>query len=275
MENSSHQSKILLQIQSLFNNTSSSTIEKTSNEIPYDFLPRRLLDLILAMAVLNICVACIDTADAIFFAFFNQKEQYDKKHQSLFMKVGNWAMLRFYKNYSIPSLTGVIKKLTQQYVGPFQINKRVRFLVYRLKIRDDQRIYPVFLITQLELASKPSNNLFWHSHLYHLLAMFVDVDTNSFKSFEINRLLNKQTIKQDKCLTIEYLVCQTGYGSEQDKKYNVKDLNNLNELVANTSKASFNKGVELFFCQRRSCYGFTPFTSNYLFSSVLFTCYKS
>lgn len=106
------QPKVLLWIQSLLNNIFSSIIKKTPNEIAYDFSPR-LLDLILAMAVSNTCVACINTANGILFTLFNQKKHYNRKHKLVFIKVGNWAILRFYKDYSIPSLARVTKKLNQ------------------------------------------------------------------------------------------------------------------------------------------------------------------
>lgn len=111
--------KVLPQIQFLLNNTSFSTIRKTTNEINYDFSPRRLFDLILAIIVLNTCVASINAANAISFALFNQKKHYNRKHQLLFIKVGVWAMLKLYKGYLIPLLTEIIKKLIQQYVDPF------------------------------------------------------------------------------------------------------------------------------------------------------------
>lgn len=97
-------------------------------------------------------------------------------------------------------------------MGPFQIKKRVRRLAYRLEIPDDWRIHSIFSVAQLELALKPSDNPFWHPHLHDPPTVFVDGDINSFKSFEIDRLLNKQTIKRSKGLIVEYLVCWTGYG---------------------------------------------------------------
>lgn len=80
------------------------------------------------MAMLNIFIASTNAADAILYALLNQKEYYDKKHQTLFMKIGNWAMLRLHKSYLIPFLAGVTKKLTQPYVGPFRIKQRIRRL---------------------------------------------------------------------------------------------------------------------------------------------------
>lgn len=152
------------------------------------------------------------------------------------MKVGDWAILWLHKSYLILFSTKVTKKLTQQYVGPFQIKKSVERLAYRFKIPDNWQIYLVFLVVQLELALKPFSNLFWQLHPHHLFAVFIDGDTNSPKSFENNRLLNKRTIKRGKGLTVQYLVCWTGYGSEWDRWYNVKNLDNAAELVRKYKK---------------------------------------
>ena len=206
IEDSSYWPKVLPQIQSLLNNTSSSTTGKTPNEIAYGFSPRRPLDLILVLDVPNTCVAHTDAANAISFALLNQKEHYNRKYQPLLMKVGDWAMLRLHKGYSIPSSAGVTKKLTQQYIDPFRIKERVRRLAYRLEIPSDWRIHPVFSVAQLELAPEPSIDSFRRPHPHHPTAVFVDGDTDSLKSFEIDRLLNKRTIKRGRGLTIEYLV---------------------------------------------------------------------
>lgn len=73
----------------------------------------------LATTLPKIYVARIEAADAISFALTNYKEHYDKDHQLLFMKVGDWVMIKLYKGYIIPLSIGVMKKLTEQYVGPF------------------------------------------------------------------------------------------------------------------------------------------------------------
>ena len=62
-------------------------------------------------------------------------------------------------------------------------------------------------------------------------SVFVEGDTNRQKSFEIDRLLNRRTVKKGKGLAIKYLVRWTGYGPEWDRWYNVKDLDNAADLV--------------------------------------------
>ncbi len=125
MDDPSRWPEILLRIQSLLNNTSSSTIGKTLNEVAYRFSPRKPLDLCLAATFPNTYVARTGAADAISFTLTNHKEHYDKSHQPLFMKVGDWAMIKLHKGYSILSSVGVTKKLTQQYVGLFRIIEKV------------------------------------------------------------------------------------------------------------------------------------------------------
>lgn len=85
---------------------------KIPNKIIYGFLPRRPLDLISLSFLPKTYITQANAVDVISFTFANQKAYYDRKHQTFFMKVGNWAMLKLYKDYSILSLTGVIKKLT-------------------------------------------------------------------------------------------------------------------------------------------------------------------
>ena len=165
MDDSSRWPEVLHRIQSLLNNTSSSTTGKTPNEVAYRFSPRRPLDLCSTTALPDTYVARTAAADAILFALANQKVHYDRSHQPLFMKVGDWAMLKLHKGYSIPSSVGITKKLTQQYVGPFQIIERIGRLAYKLEVMSDWKIYPVFSIAQLEPTPAPSKDLFHRPRL--------------------------------------------------------------------------------------------------------------
>lgn len=231
LEDPSQWPKVLSRIQSILNNTSSSTTGKTPNEIAYGFSPWRPLDLPAFSPIPDTYVARTDAADAISFALANQKAHYDRKHQPMFMKVGDWAMLRLHKGYSIPFSAGVTKKLTQQYVGPFQVQERVGRLAYRLDVPSDWRIHPVFSLAQLEPAPAPTQDPFHCPRPHMPPAVFVDGDTDALRSYEMDRLLNKRTIKKGRGHAVEYLVCWTGYGLEWDRWYNVKDVDNAADLV--------------------------------------------
>lgn len=47
------------------------------------------------------------------------------------MNVGDWAMLKLYKEYFILSFIGVTKKLTKVYINPFYILEKVGWLIYK------------------------------------------------------------------------------------------------------------------------------------------------
>ena len=206
--------EVLPRIQSLLNNTSSSTTRKTPNEIAYRFSPRRPLDLFSSTTLPDTYVARTAAADAILFALANHKDHYYRSHQPLFIKVGDWAMLKLHKGYSIHSSVGVTKKLTQQYVGPFRILEKIVRPAYKLEVSNEWRIHPVFSVAQLKPAPAPSKDPFHRPRPQQPPSVFVEGDTDHQKSFEVDRLLNRRTVKKGKGLAIKYLVRWTGYGPE-------------------------------------------------------------
>ena len=115
-------------------------------------------------------------------------------------------MLKLHKGYSIPSSVGVTRKLTQQYVGPFRILEKVSRLAYKLDVPNDWRIHPVFSVAQIEPAPDLSKDPFYRPRPQQPPSVFVEGDTDHHKSFEIDRLLNKRTVRKGKGLAIEYLV---------------------------------------------------------------------
>lgn len=146
IENAPRWPEVLPRIQSLLNNTSSSTTGKTPNKIIYRFSSRRLLDLCSTITLPNTYVACIRVTNTISFILANHKEYYNRSHHPLFMKIGDWAMLKLHKSYSILFFVGVTNKQTQPYVSPFQIVKKVGQLAYKFKVPSNWKIYPVFSI---------------------------------------------------------------------------------------------------------------------------------
>lgn len=112
LEDSTRWSEVLSQIQSILNNISSFTTGKTLNKVAYGFTPRRPLNLLNALPLLQPLATRAEASEAIFFAISNQKATYNQKHQPLFIKVGDWALLWLYKGYLIPAIARVTKKLT-------------------------------------------------------------------------------------------------------------------------------------------------------------------
>ena len=75
-------------------------------------------------------MAQIEAKDAVLFAQINYKHHYDWFHQPMNLKVNDFALLCLHKRYSIPSTLAIIKKLTQQYMGHFQVLERIKKLAY-------------------------------------------------------------------------------------------------------------------------------------------------
>ena len=65
----------------------------------------------------------------------------------------------------------------------------------------------------------------------HPDTVIVDGDTDNWKSYEIERLIDKRLRKYGRKTIIEYLVRWKGYGSEFDQWYGIDLLDNAAELV--------------------------------------------
>lgn len=167
--------EMLPYIQSILNHTSSSTINKTLNEIVYGFFLCKPLDLLSDPLFSNTFQACTDVTNAISFALVNQKAHYNFKHKFLFIKIENYTILRLHKGYTIPFFTGVTKKLTQQYVSLFYVFRKVGWFAYKLDVPLDWRMHPVFLVAQLQSAPSSTNDLFYCPRLYIQPVVFVVV----------------------------------------------------------------------------------------------------
>ena len=177
-------------------------------------------------------IARVEAADAISFAQMHQKFHYDRKHQPMYFKKGDKVLLRLHKGYSIPQPADATKadKLEQRYVGPFDVVAKVDKQAYRLDIPGHWRVHPVFSVAQLEpwpagkdpfdrpLPDQPDS-------------VFVEGDTDEYKSYEIDRLLNKRVRRRGKGYSTDYLLRWQGYGPEHDQWYNVKHLEDAPRLI--------------------------------------------
>lgn len=54
----------------------------------------------------------------------------------MYLGKGEWVYLRLHKGYSIPATEVLWVKLSQQYVGPFEVLEKMGKLAYRLAIPD-------------------------------------------------------------------------------------------------------------------------------------------
>lgn len=73
-------SEILLQIQLIFNNTSSSITSKIPNEVAYNFTSCPFLDLLGTFLLSHLLVVRAKAFNTIYFAIFNQKASYNQNY---------------------------------------------------------------------------------------------------------------------------------------------------------------------------------------------------
>ena len=193
----------LPRIQAILNSSASSG--RIPNEVAYGFTPNRPLDLLNKLPPeVDHIRARVTAKDAIDFAQMSNKFHYDRKHQPMYLKVGDWALLRLHKGYKIPSTLGVTKKLAQQYVGPFRVLERMGKLAYKLEVPEDWLVYPVFTIAQLEPCPPPEEDPFQRPRPQYISPVSTNKDGSG--NYEILRLLNKRSIKRGRGLTTQYLV---------------------------------------------------------------------
>ena len=229
---------ILPRMQAQLNNARSATTMKSPNEIAYGFVLNKGLDLLASdLPQQDHARARVEAADAISFAQMSQKFHYDRKHQPMYFKKGDKVLLRLHKGYSIPQPANATKvdKLGQRYVGPFDVVSKVGKQAYRLDIPGHWRVHPVFSVAQLE--PWPGTDPFDRPLPNEPDSVFVEGDTDEYKSWEIDRLLNKRVSRRGKGYSTDYLLRWQGYGPEYDQWYNVKHLDDASLLVQDYENA--------------------------------------
>ena len=207
MKNPANWPDVLPKMQRHINNSQSSATSKTPNEAAYGFTPVQPLDLWKSPAAAeNLAAdleepsaagarkpfadasfsaadrARVEVADSIAFAQMNAKYYYDRKHQPMFMKIDDYAHIRLHHGYDIPSTATLDKKLSQQYVSPFKILKKVERLAYRLDLPSHWRIHPVLSVAQLKPATSPSKDPFRRPRPEQPDSVHVEGDTEQVKS---------------------------------------------------------------------------------------------
>ena len=134
-------------IQCLLNNVIFAIIDKILNKIDFDFFFLQVVDLnkfftenffVVVISTIDRIVETqqirIEITNAIIFVQMNVKHHYDRKHQSLFMKKNEYALIRLHHKYQISVNDIFDKKYKQQYVDFFEILKKIDKLTYRLDL---------------------------------------------------------------------------------------------------------------------------------------------
>lgn len=93
--------------------------------------------------------------------------------------------------------------------------EKVGKLAYRLAVPDHWKIHSVFSIAQLEPA--PNLDPFRRLRSTHPESVFVEGDTEEWKSYEVERIINKRTIKRGRRWFTQYIIRWLGYKPEFDQ----------------------------------------------------------
>ena len=160
-----------------------------------------------------------------------QKRHYDRRHQSTFLVVDEWALFRLHKKYSISTIVDIIKKYDFQYVDSFKMLERIDRFVYKFEISDHWRVHSIFTIVQLKFCSTFDSDFYRRFKSNQFDFVFVKDDIKTYKFFELNKLFNKRIIKKDRDVTTQYLARWKNYDSQFDKWINIKNLNNVKILI--------------------------------------------
>jgi hypothetical protein len=221
----------LWKFQSIFNNTRSIVTEKISNELLYEITSNLSLNISFTNKIFNHDHLRKEAKNVINWAQMQNKAHYNRRHTSLFLKIDKWILLRFHHEYFISRSKNMTKNIFTQYIESFKIIQRIERLIYRLNISSDWKIHFVFFVTQLKFASNSANDSYHRSRSTHSSSM-----TNTQNEYEIERILNKRTVKRDQEYFTKFLVRWQDYEFEYDRWYNVKNLQNAKNLISDYEK---------------------------------------
>ena len=104
-------------------------------------------------------------------------------------------------------------------MSPFKVIRRIKRLIYKLKLLNYQKIYLVFTIIMLKPGLIIENDPYNRPRLNHLNFIFVDEDIEFLKSFKISKIIDKRVIYKNrtKKRIIKYFVRQIGYGFKKNR----------------------------------------------------------
>ena len=167
----------------------------------------------------------IDAKNAIAFAALRMKELYNRRHQPRFFKVGDLVNLRLHRGYRVSAIKS--KKLGQQLIGPFPIIERIGRLAYRLRLPSVMKIHDVVSIAHLESATDPAKDPYQRRRP-PMSAVVIDGEDE----YEVEKLLQKRSIRRGRGWSTQYLVRWLGYGPEDDTWETESELRrNASEMI--------------------------------------------
>lgn len=104
--------------------------------------------------------------------------------------------------------------MQQQFVGPLHVKRRIGQLAYEIDIPPNWKIHPVISVAHLEPTSSQQQDPYNRPRPDHPNAVYVEGDTEDYKSYNVEALLGKRSIKRRGIQQTQYLVRWKGYGPE-------------------------------------------------------------
>ena len=168
-----------------------------------------------------------EAIQALALASAKAKEYFDRDHIPLLLSPGDKVFLNLGHGYSQPDQKG---KLARRRTGPFKVLERVGRLAYRLEIPEPfGRIHDVVSVTHLEKAPRDADP--YGRQPSEPGPIETDGDTDEYKSYEVERITAKRTVKRRGKLTPQYRVKWIGYPDIWNEWYDKEQLSNCMELV--------------------------------------------
>lgn len=228
-------SSMILPFQAALDNAYSAPRNASPNEITFGFKTSTDVISLLKESSDDITPQIIrdlrqrDAEISLEFARNDAKLRYDAKHSPITMDVGDYAYLRLHKGYRLPGDPN--HKITEQRAGPFKIVRRQGRLAYELKLPSHWKIHPVISVAHLIPAPKGKDPYNRHIVEGREPVDGVEGDTDEWKSWELERIVDRRTVKRGRTNVVEYLVKFKGWGNHENQWYPNELLFNAQDMV--------------------------------------------
>ena len=168
------------------------------------------------------------TVDATAFANTKARVYYNAKHTSLLLNSDNKIYLRLNYDYQLSRNSN--RKLLSQRCDLFLVKRKVERLTYELKISKNWKFHSMIFVAQLKSYSLIEN---FYSRFRSNLLDFVKIedDISQWKSWEVERIVDKRFWKYDKKQMTQYQIHWKRYNLEHDVWRSITKLDNCMNLI--------------------------------------------
>ena len=149
-----------------------------------------------------------------------QKAYADQNRRELEFEEGESVLLN---SRNLPLQIG-IRKLTDRYIGPFKIEKKISKVAYQLKLPSTYKIHPVFHVSQLEPRRISER---FPSKEEAPPPPIEPIEQGDSDIWEVEKILGERKRYRRK----EYLVKWMGYGTEENSWIPAYNLVNAQEIL--------------------------------------------